>query len=626
MEEDKSELQVKQKDSNHSPKKIESISDVTIRFAGDSGDGMQITGTQFSDTIASYGNDLGTLPNYPSEVRAPAGTLYGVSGFQVHFSSQDIYTPGDEIDVLVAMNPAALKINLKDLKKGGVIIANRDAFDSKNLKLAGFEENPLKDGSLQAYKIHDIPITKNTLEVVKDLGLSMKVAEKCKNFFALGVVYWLYNKSPDYSLHWIQEKFKSKPEIIEANTRVLKAGYYYGDVTEIFTTRYEVKPAKLPTGTYRSITGNEAASIGLVAAAAKSGLQLFLGSYPITPASEILHSLSGFKKYGVKTFQAEDEIAGVTAAIGASFAGLLAATTTSGPGLALKSEGIGLAVISELPLIVINVQRGGPSTGLPTKMEQADLLQAAFGRHGESVVPILAASTPGDCFDMVFEGARIALKYMTPVIVLSDGYIGIGSEPWKVKTLNELPDIRAVFKTDPEGFQPYSRDEFLARPWVKPGTKGLEHRIGGLEKQNITGAVNQGPENHHLMVKLRAKKVRNIANDIPDLEVMGEPSGKLLVLGWGSTYGTITSAVENQRAKGRKVSQAHLKYLLPFPKNTGRVLKKFKRILIPEMNLGQLTKLIAMEYLIDTIPLSKVKGQPFKASEIESKIEEILKV
>ena len=625
MEEDKSELQVKQKDSNHSPKKIKTIADVTIRFAGDSGDGMQLTGTQFSDTIASYGNDLGTLPNYPSEVRAPAGTLYGVSGFQVHFSSQDIYTPGDEIDVLVAMNPAAINVNLKDLKQGGVIIANTDSFDSKNLKLAGYKANPLKDDTLQAYKVHEIPITKNTLEVVKDLGLSMKAAEKCKNFFALGVVYWLYNKSPDHTYHWIQEKFKSKPEIIEANTRVLKAGYYYGDVTEIFTTRYDVKPAKLPTGTYRSVTGNEAVALGLVAAAAKSGLQLFVGSYPITPASEILHSLSGFKKYGVKTFQAEDEIAGICTAIGASFAGLLGATTTSGPGLALKTEGIGLAVISELPLVVVNVQRGGPSTGLPTKMEQADLMQSIFGRNGESAVPVIAAASPGDCFDMVFEGARIALKYMTPVIVLTDGYIGIGSEPWKVKTLDELPDIRIVFKTDPEGFQPYSRNEFLARPWVKPGTKGLEHRIGGLEKQNITGVVSQDPDNHHVMVKLRTKKVRNIVHDIPDLEVIGEDSGKLLVLGWGSTFGAITSAVENQRAKGRKVSQAHLKYLFPMPKNTRRVLKKFKKILIPEMNLGQLNKLIAMEYLIDTIPFSKVKGQPFKASEIESRIEEILK-
>lgn len=628
MEEDKSVLPLKVNASKHSSNfkpKIKSVADVTIRFAGDSGDGMQLTGTQFSDTIASYGNDLGTLPNYPAEIRAPAGTLYGVSGFQVHFSSRDIYTPGDEMDVLVAMNPAALMTNIKDLKKGGILIANTDAFDSKNLRLAGYENNPLEDGSLQEFIIHAIPITKSTVEVIKDMGLSIKVAEKCKNFFALGVVYWLYSRSPEHTFSWIQEKFKSKPELIEANTRVLKAGFYYGDITEIFATRYEVKPAELPAGAYRTISGNEAAALGLVAAAEKSGLQLFLGSYPITPASEILQYLSGYRKYGVKTFQAEDEIAGITTAIGASFAGSLGATSTSGPGMALKTEGIGLAVISELPLVIINVQRGGPSTGLPTKMEQADLLQAIYGRNGECPVPVLAASTPVDCFDMVFESARIAIKYMTPVILLSDGYIGVGSEPWKVKKLSELPDITAVFKTDPEGFQPYSRDEFLARPWVKPGTKGLEHRIGGLEKQNITGNISYDPENHHIMVKLRAKKVRNIANDIPDLDVTGEKSGKLLVLGWGSTYGAIASAVENQRAKGRKVSHAHLKYLHPMPKNTRKVLKNFKKILIPEMNLGQLNKLIAIEYLIDSIPFSKVKGLPFKASEIESKIEELLK-
>ncbi len=628
MEEDKSVLPLKVNVSNNSSNfkpKVKSVADVTIRFAGDSGDGMQLTGTQFTDTIATYGNDLETLPNYPAEIRAPAGTLYGVSGFQVHFSSRDIHTPGDEMDVLVAMNPAALKTNLNDLKKGGIIIANTDSFDSKNLRLAGYENNPLEDGSLQEYSVHAIPITKSTVEVIKDIGLSIKVAEKCKNFFALGVVYWLYSRSPEHTFNWIQEKFKSKPELVEANTRVLKAGFYYGDVTEIFTTRYEVKPAELSTGTYRTISGNEAVALGLVAAAEKSGLQLFLGSYPITPASEILQYLSGYRKYGVKTFQAEDEIAGITTAIGASFAGSLGVTSTSGPGLALKTEGIGLAVISELPLVIVNVQRGGPSTGLPTKMEQADLLQAMYGRNGECPVPVLAASTPADCFDMVFESARIAVKYMTPVILLSDGYIGMGSEPWKVKQLSEMPNITAVFKTDPEGFQPYSRDEFFARPWVKPGTKGLEHRIGGLEKQNITGNVSYDPENHHVMTKLRAKKIRNIANDIPDLEVTGEKSGNLLVLGWGSTYGAIASAVENLKAKGKKVSHAHLKYLNPMPKNTGEVLKNFKKILIPEMNLGQLTKLIAIEYLVDSIPFSKVKGLPFKASEIENKIEELLK-
>jgi 2-oxoglutarate ferredoxin oxidoreductase subunit alpha len=602
------------------------VDDVTIRFAGDSGDGMQLTGAQFSDTVAASGLDVGTLPDYPAEVRAPLGTLHGVSGYQIHFSSHDVHTPGDSIDVLVAMNPAALKVNIKDLKKRGIIIANSDAFDKKNLELANYKENPLEDDSLENYEVYSIPVTKTTISALKDLNLSMKVVVKCKNFFALGVVYWLYNKAPDNTLNWIQEKFAKSPDLIEANSRALKAGYYYGETTEMFTTRFDLKPSTvLPKGLYRNINGNDAVALGLVAASASSGLQLFLGSYPITPASEILHALSKYKKYGVKTFQAEDEIAGITTAIGASFAGCLAATTTSGPGMALKTEAIGLAVISELPLVIVNVQRGGPSTGLPTKTEQADLMQAIYGRNGECPVPVLAAVSPSDCFHMAFEAARIAIKYMTPVILLTDGYIANGSEPWRIHKVADLPKINVTFRTNPEGFYPYVRDENLSRPWVKPGTKGLEHRIGGLEKQNITGSVSYDPENHQIMTKIRAKKIKNIEMDIPELKVDGDASGELLILGWGSTYGAIADAVENQRAKGRKVSFAQLKYLFPFPKNTGNVLKKFEKILIPEGNMGQLSKLIKSEYLIDVIQYNKVKGAPIKANEIENKIEEILK-
>lgn len=604
---------------------VVTVDDVTVRFAGDSGDGMQLTGAQFSDTIATYGNDLGTLPDYPADIRAPAGSLYGVSGFTIHFSSHDIYTPGDQIDVLVAMNPAALKVNLKDLKKNGSIIVNTDSFDRKNLELAKFESNPLEDGSLSSYNVYQIPITKATLETLKEMNLPLKTAQKCKNFFALGIVYWLYNKTPEYTLKWIEEKFKKKPELIEANVKVLKAGFYFGETAEIFNKRYEVKPAALPKGIYRNLNGNEAVALGLVAASKRAGLDLFLGSYPITPASEILHYLSGMRQYGVKTFQAEDEIAGITTAIGASFAGALGATSTSGPGMALKTEAIGLAVITELPLVVVNVQRGGPSTGLPTKMEQADLFQAMFGRNGECPAPVLAAASPADCFSMAVEAARIAIKYMTPVILLTDGYIGNGSEPWKVITIDELPEIKAEFRTDPEGFYPYLRDDKFVRPWVKPGTPGLEHRIGGLEKQNIYGNISYESENHHLMVSLRQKKVKNIENDIPELEVHGDKDAELLVLGWGSTYGAIASAVENLNAKGVKVCFAHLRYLNPMPKNTVDILKRYKKILIPEVNMGQLAALIKMNYLIDVIQYNKVKGTPFKATELESKIEEILK-
>ncbi|HWQ81749.1 MAG TPA: 2-oxoacid:acceptor oxidoreductase subunit alpha [Ignavibacteria bacterium] len=610
---------------NHTQPDLVPVEDVTVRFAGDSGDGMQLTGAQFSDTVASFGNDLETFPDYPAEIRAPAGSLYGVSGYTIHFSSHDIYTPGDQVDVLVAMNPAALKVNLKDLKKNGAIIVNSDSFDRKNLELAKFESNPLEDGSLSAYNVYPIPITKATLETLKEMNLPLKTAQKCKNFYALGVVYWLYNKSPEYTLGWIEEKFKKKPELIEANTKVLKAGYYFGETTEIFNKRYEVKPAELPKGIYRNLNGNEAVALGLVSAAKRAGLNLFLGSYPITPASEILHYLSGMRQFGVKTFQAEDEIAGITTAIGASFAGNLGATSTSGPGMALKTEAIGLAVIAELPLVIVNVQRGGPSTGLPTKTEQADLFQAMFGRNGECPAPVLAAASPADCFNMTVEAARIAIKYMTPVILLTDGYIGNGSEPWKVIKIEDLPEIPVNFRTDPKDFHPYMRDEKLVRPWVKPGTPGLEHRIGGLEKQHIYGNISYDPENHQLMVSQREQKVKNIANDIPELEVIGAKDAELLVLGWGSTFGAIAAAVEAQVEKGAKVCYAHLRYLNPMPKNTGEVVKKYKKVLIPEVNMGQLAKLIKMDYMVNPIQFDKIKGVPFKRSEIEAKIEEILK-
>ncbi|MBS1516116.1 MAG: 2-oxoacid:acceptor oxidoreductase subunit alpha [Bacteroidetes bacterium] len=611
--------------TNRANKIKKEVDSVTVRFAGDSGDGMQITGSQFTDTTAIFGNDLGTLPDFPAEIRAPAGTLYGVSGFQLQFSNKDIFTPGDEADVLIAMNPAALKVNLKDLKKGGIIIANVDSFEKKNLELAGYASNPLEDQTLEGYYVYKVNITKSTLEILKDLPLGTKTANKCKNFYALGLMYWLFDRPMDITLGWIKEKFAKTPELVEANTRALNAGYNFGETAEMFGERYEVKPAKLPEGTYRNIMGNEALSIGLICAAQSSGLKMFLGSYPITPASDILHNLSRQKKYGVITFQAEDEIAAITSAIGASFAGALGVTTTSGPGMALKTEAIGLAVMTELPLVIVNIQRGGPSTGLPTKTEQADLLQAVYGRNGECPVAVIAAATPADCFDMAYEAVRLAIKFMTPVILLSDGYLANGSEPWKVRHYNELPKINVKFRTEPEGFAPYLRDENLARPWAKPGTPGLEHRIGGIEKQNITGNVNYEPENHELMVKLRAQKVKNIENDIPDLEIEGEKSGKLLVLGWGSTYGSITAAIENQVAKGNKVSHAHLRYLNPLPKNTENVLRSFEKVLIPEMNLGQLSKIIKTEFLIDVVQLNKVKGSPFKAKEIEAKIEEILK-
>jgi len=605
-------------------KEIINLTEVTVRFAGDSGDGMQLTGTQFSDTTALFGNDLSTLPDYPAEIRAPAGTLYGVSGFQLHFSSSDIHTPGDHPDVLVAMNPAALKINLKDLKADATIIVNTDSFDSKNLKLAGYGANPLEDDTLKGYTLIQVPITTLTSTALEGSPLSTKEVGRCKNFFALGMMYWLYGRPIEPTLNWINDKFKNKPHLADANSKALKAGYFFGETTEIFSNRYHVEPAALPKGIYRNISGNEATAIGLITASVQTGLPLFLGSYPITPASDILHELSRHKNFGVKTFQAEDEIAGIASAIGASFSGALAVTTTSGPGLALKTEAMGLAVMTELPLIVIDVQRGGPSTGLPTKTEQADLLQALYGRNGEAPIPVIAASSPSDCFYMAIEAARIATKYMTPVLLLTDGYLANGSEPWKIPAVSELPDIKVKFRTEKEGFYPYLRDENLSRPWVKPGTPGLEHRIGGLEKSHIYGNVSYDPDNHEFMVRLRAQKIKNIENDIPELAVSHEQEGDLLVLGWGGTAGSITEAVNGAREKGYKVSQAHLKYLNPLPKNTEKVLRSFKKVLIPEINLGQLSKLIRSEFLIPAVQLNKVKGLPFKAIEVEEKIIDLL--
>lgn len=605
-------------------KEFRVVTNVTVRFAGDSGDGMQLTGTQFSDTTAWIGNDLNTLPDYPAEIRAPAGTIYGVSGFQLSFGSEDVHTPGDVPDVLVAMNPAALKKNLKELKRGGVIIVNSDSFDQKNLKLANFESNPLQDDSLSGYEVFQVPISSLTANSLEGLPLSPKEVSRCKNFFALGLMYWLYDRPLTNTESWISDKFKSKPEYVEANTKALRAGFNFGEMTEVFTTRYKVEAAKLPKGIYRNISGNEATALGFLAASVQSGLPLFLGSYPITPASEILQYLSTYKTFGVKTVQAEDEIAGVCSAIGAAFAGNLAITNTSGPGLSLKTEAIGLAVMTELPIVIIDVQRGGPSTGLPTKTEQADLLQAIYGRNGEAPVCVIAARTPRDCFYMALEASRIALKYMTPVILLTDGYLANGSEPWRIPHINELAKIPLKFRTESEGFYPYLRNENLARPWAIPGTPGLEHRIGGLEKADIYGTVSYDPDNHDKMVKLRTEKVKRIADDIPDLEVDGDDRSELLVLGWGSTYGSIKDAVIKARKLGLRVSQAHLRYLNPLPKNTGQVLNNFKTVLIPEINLGQLAHVIRSEFLIPVEQLNVVRGLPLKVNDILEKIKALI--
>jgi 2-oxoglutarate ferredoxin oxidoreductase subunit alpha len=605
-------------------KEVLELNEVTVRFAGDSGDGMQLTGSQFTNTTALVGNDLSTLPDYPAEIRAPAGTTYGVSGFQLHFSNSDIQTPGDSPDVLVAMNPAALKTNLNDLKHGATIIVNINSFDSKNLKLAGYQDNPLDDEELEGYNVVQVPLSQLTIKALENSGLSQKEISRCKNFFALGLMYWLYSRPIEPTIKWIKSKFKAVPLIVDANEKALMAGYYYGENTELFTTRYQVEPAKLPKGMYRNISGNEAIALGFITASVKSRLPLFLGSYPITPASDILHELSKYKNFDVRTFQAEDEISAICAAIGASFSGALAITTTSGPGVALKSEAIGLAVMTELPLIIIDVQRGGPSTGLPTKTEQSDLQQAIIGRNGESPVVVLAASTPADCFAMALEASRIATKYMVPVMLLSDGYIANGSEPWLIPDPDSIPEIEVKFRTQKEGFYPYLRDENLARPWAIPGTPGLEHRIGGLEKANISGSVNYEPENHEFMVRLRAQKVKNIENDIPELEVTGDEDADVLVVGWGGTYGAITESVAKVRETGLKVAQAHFRYLNPFPKNTAGVLKKYKRVICPELNMGQLARFLKSEFLVDVDSFTKIQGIPFKISEIVNKIESVL--
>jgi 2-oxoglutarate/2-oxoacid ferredoxin oxidoreductase subunit alpha len=608
--------------SNASGIAPERLSEVVIRFAGDSGDGMQLTGTQFTNTSALLGNDLSTLPDFPAEIRAPAGTLPGVSAFQVRIADYDIHTPGDAPDVLVAMNPAALKANLGDLRPNGVIIVNSDEFNERNLKKAGYDASPLEDGSLAGFRVFQAELTTMTRRALEDTDLDVRTKDRCKNLFALGMVYWLFSRPMDNTVQWLQSKFKRRPEIADANVKVLKAGWNFCDITQLFQVRYEVEPAALEPGTYRNIHGNSALALGLVAASRRSGLPLFLGAYPITPASDVLHELASFKQYGVTTFQAEDEIAAVCAAIGASFGGSLGVTCSSGPGIALKAEAMNLALMVELPLIVCDIQRGGPSTGLPTKTEQADLLQVMFGRNSDSPLPVLAASSPADCFDTALEAVRIALRYMVPVVLLSDGYIANGSEPWKLPQVEDLPDLRVDFRTDAEGFLPYLRDQrTLARPWAIPGTPGLEHRIGGLEKQDGTGNVSYDPHNHEHMVRTRAEKVQRVAQDIPPLEVHGCPEGgKLLVLGWGSTLGAITGAVLQARKAGLDVSRAHLRYLNPLPPDLPDVLRRFDRVLLPEMNLGQLAMLLRASTLLPIESYTKVQGKPFTRQEILEKI------
>ncbi len=608
------------------------LQDVVIKFAGDSGDGMQLTGQQFTNNTALLGIDLATFPDFPAEIRAPIGTVPGVSGFQVHFSSNKVYTPGDSCDVLVAMNAAALKVNLKGLKKAGKIIANIDGFDSKNLRLANYPDgvNPLEDGSLEGYELIKVDVTKLTREAVKEFTeLGTKERDRAKNMFVLGFIYWMYNRDLVSTIDFLEEKFGKKENILQSNIKVLQAGYNYGDTTETFSTRYTVEKAKMAPGLYRSIMGNQSLAYGLIAAGEKSGLPLFLGTYPITPASDILHELSKYKTFGIRTFQAEDEIAAITSAIGASYGGQLGITTTSGPGMALKTEAMGLAVMLEIPLVIVNIQRGGPSTGLPTKTEQSDLLQAYYGRNGECPMPVIASSTPSDCFDVAFEACRISVQHMTPVILLSDGYIANGAEPWKFPTSADLPTIEVKFKGSPEEgeekFMPYRRDEKLVRPWAIPGTKGLEHRLGGLEKQDITGNISYDSDNHQHMVKTRQAKVDLIANYIPLQTIdSGPEKGKVLVLGWGSTYGAIKSAVIELQAQGHAVSHAHIRYLRPFPKNLGDIIKNFDKVLIPEINNGQLVKIIRDVYFVDAQPYNKIMGIPITKQELIDTIEKML--
>jgi len=601
------------------------IEQAVIRFAGDSGDGMQVTGSQFTNTVALYGNDIATFPDYPAEIRAPAGTEPGVSGFQLNFSSGEVHTPGGSVDVLIAMNPAALKVNIGDLKPNGILIVNSDSFKENDLRKARLTTNPIEDHSLDKFRVFPVELQRLTRAALQHLGLDAKAMDRCKNFFALGMCYWLYNRSMEPTVRWIEDKFKKKALLVEANKLALKAGYSYCEATEAFQISYEIPPAQLSPGLYRNLSGNQALALGFVTAAQKAGLTLFLGSYPITPASDILHELSQYKEFGVLTFQAEDEIAAVTSAIGASYAGSLAITTTSGPGMALKTEALGLAVMTELPLVICDIQRGGPSTGLPTKTEQADLLQALFGRNSEAPIPVLAAATPADCFWIAVEASRIALKYMVPVIILSDGYLANGAEPWRIPNLDEIPSIPVKFTTNPDGFQPYKRDEdTLARPWAVPGTPGLEHRIGGLEKQDVSGNVNYEPLNHENMVRIRAAKVNAVVQDVPNVLPSGDAEGDLLIVSWGSTFGAITHAVKGHREKGRKIGHLHLRYLNPLPANLGDILKRYKKVLVPELNMGQLLWVLRAKYLVNAVGLNKIQGRPFKQTELDQKIEEML--
>ena len=604
---------------------INNLDVVTIRFAGDSGDGMQLTGTQFTTNTAIFGNDLATLPDYPAEIRAPQGSLAGVSSFQLQFGNKNIYTPGDDLDVLVAMNPAALKVHLKDLKENGSVLVNTANFTKKNLSLAGYDNNPLEDDTLNKYRDIQVDMTALVAEALKDLGLSSKLMARSTNMFALGLLYWLYERTLDSTIDFLNKKFAKKPEIVKANVKALKTGYYYGETIEAIKTTYRIDKAEYESGIYRNIMGNHATALGLVAASQKAGLNLFFGGYPITPASDILHYLANYKNFGVKTFQAEDEIAGVCSVIGSAFTGNLGATASSGPGIALKAEAIGLAVMTELPIVVINVQRGGPSTGLPTKTEQSDLLQAMHGRNGECPMVILAPQSPADCFNTIYEASKIALEFMIPVMVLSDGYVANGSEPWKIPSFSSLPSITPNMASNAESFQPYKHDnKTLARDWAIPGMKGFEHRVGGLEKASITGNVNYDPENHHYMVKHRQKKVDIIANYISKAEPFGDKRGDLLVLGWGGTYGALRSAVEQAQSKGHLVSHLHLRHLNPFPSNLGELLVNYKKVLIPELNLGQLASMIRSQFLIDTVGYNVVAGKPFKSNEILVEIEKLI--
>ena len=612
-------------ESPHTKSKREVIDRAVIRFAGDSGDGMQVTGSQFTNTVALYGNDIATFPDYPAEIRAPAGTIPGVSGFQLHFGSSDVYTPGDAVDALIAMNPAALKVNIAELKPNGILIVNSDKFKDTELRKAHYERNPLEDHSLDSFRLFPVELERLTRLALEHLGMDAKSMDRCKNFFALGMCYWLYNRSMEPTIHWIEEKFGKKPVLVEANKLALQGGYSYCEATEAFQISYEVPPAHLSPGLYRSISGNQALALGFVAAAEKAGLTLFQGSYPITPASEILQELSQYKDFGVITFQAEDEIAAITSAIGAAYAGALAITTTSGPGMALKTEAMGLAVAVEIPVVICDIQRGGPSTGLPTKTEQADLLQALFGRNSEAPIPVLAASSPADCFWVAVEASRIAIKYMVPVIVLSDGYLANGAEPWRIPHADDIPPIPVNFVQDPKGFLPYKRDpNTLARPWAIPGTPGLEHRIGGLEKQDVAGNISYEPLNHEKMVRIRAAKVAAIAQDIPDTQPDGDAEGDLLVVSWGSTGGSITAAVRALRGKGHKIGHVHLRYLNPLPPNLGEILKHYKKVVVPELNMGQLLWVLRAKFLVDAVGLNKIQGRPFGQAELERSFEGLL--